>query len=995
MSRVPTGSVSFDNPIAAKKSGADVSVCVTSRAAVAPGELSKQDPAPDDTSSRSLRSESTNGDTMIPVKKRSSSRGQRRSQKIVNSYGSGSARSMRSVSCADDADGASPDDGDFADPPNQTDSAAVRGVSMSEAKMIDARSRRRDRLNIAATATTMVLVVLLMLFHFPPILDAVQKSVPAWKEMANFDVRRFFGIQIWEVVLIWLIGGVSLALSAARLHLLCGGRAEHIHRVVRRHWDSLDSALQLKLQKIQEKSGNAVPQDLQKLEVQAGSFAIASKRRPSTKPPGNLPQNDAKGATLQKSGCRKKYQSYRERIIRTKDLFSPTGDYFFEKECASTIGIIFMQGFNLEYFGQSGVSEPALVVFTVMILLRSLQPLILLRSRVEHIFLMHMYFMVKFIFVIFFSFFALVHAFVVIGSGNHGEISIEEKAVVQRQFTARSIPALQNAFMTGGGDVWEALIKIFGRFFTLCAMSWYELRDLDQLNIVTTVAELEKIKIDFHLRPDRRRVGMMCFIIATGAVCFAIFLIGITHAACDFGDWPRICIVPASALTVGVRQAFSPRSNEDRSCPCSILRLVNEPPSAMTDFGKQRRARRGLTEANRTGLLPRVFDKHATFLKAVIAENSTVPVLTCIPDKVIILSLLDVGLSKIDCKTPRKGRRGAGMLNLEIWRNPDLEDISDLEYLKELKILSIRETSVSSIRAVQHMKEMSVMSLITSKVKDISPLATLTTLINLHLHQNFVSDIGPLQGLTNLIELGMFRNPVVDLSPIRNLKKIRALMVGPDVTSIDALRELQQLSELDLSFNTKLRSVDGLRGLDNLETLNLQFTAVDDISPITRDELANKLKHLVVANSSLTGTLPSALASLTALQDLDLGNTFVTDIPPLTGLKSLSAGISFDGNSFFCPANDSPDRVIGGLPLCKGTRTDAVSSAGGVLDACRNCTARCFPSCPSNFQGDGIGDYYCNTQQCDYDGGDNAATMKGKYQFDAVASYGPLVPLPR
>ncbi|MBZ5726049.1 MAG: leucine-rich repeat domain-containing protein [Acidobacteriia bacterium] len=123
---------------------------------------------------------------------------------------------------------------------------------------------------------------------------------------------------------------------------------------------------------------------------------------------------------------------------------------------------------------------------------------------------------------------------------------------------------------------------------------------------------------------------------------------------------------------------------------------------------------------------------------------------------------------------------------------------------------------------------------------------------------------------------------VTDVSALRELRNLTQLNLSEtNVTDISALRGLTHLTQLNLS-ETKMTGVSDLEELNSLTLLNLNNTEVKYISALRR------LKNLTRLDLSFTNVKDvSALQELKNLTRLDLSFTKVTDVSALRELKNL------------------------------------------------------------------------------------------------------------
>jgi Leucine-rich repeat (LRR) protein len=125
-----------------------------------------------------------------------------------------------------------------------------------------------------------------------------------------------------------------------------------------------------------------------------------------------------------------------------------------------------------------------------------------------------------------------------------------------------------------------------------------------------------------------------------------------------------------------------------------------------------------------------------------------------------------------------------------------------------------------------------------------------------------------------------------------------------DSASLNDIKDMMTLQELDLSGNDYIRSIEPLSGLTNLKLLNLAFTNVDDLTPIrnltelvelnlegtkvfdlTPLRYASKLARLNIAHTDIRSV--AVLEKMPAMQNLQMAYTHVIDFDPLSTLQAL------------------------------------------------------------------------------------------------------------
>lgn len=200
-------------------------------------------------------------------------------------------------------------------------------------------------------------------------------------------------------------------------------------------------------------------------------------------------------------------------------------------------------------------------------------------------------------------------------------------------------------------------------------------------------------------------------------------------------------------------------------------------------------------------------------------------------------------------------------LRICILREPDIDNLSPLLELKNLKILSIEDnTQATDITPLGKLSELRMLHLGTAQVTDITPLSTLTHLESLYISGTKISDISPLSNLINLETLFLSGSKIKDIRPLSSLKALEILFLPvTKIKNLSPLAHLSKLTTLDIR-NTQVTDIAPLAALKNLCSLNLSQTQVTDVTP---------------------------LASLDNLLSLDISNTAISEISSLSALHAL------------------------------------------------------------------------------------------------------------
>ena len=146
-----------------------------------------------------------------------------------------------------------------------------------------------------------------------------------------------------------------------------------------------------------------------------------------------------------------------------------------------------------------------------------------------------------------------------------------------------------------------------------------------------------------------------------------------------------------------------------------------------------------------------------------------------------------------------------------------------------------------------------------------------------------LDSLEPLRILSKLEEINLTRQKeITDLSPLKNLIELEAINIkDAQVTDIACLSNLRQLRRLKLE-NMPIKDISPLSNLTKLERLEIQGTLVKDLSPIAK---LPKLENINISNTKVD-TLEH-LTSLKKLSDIELNKTAITSLDPLGKFKKL------------------------------------------------------------------------------------------------------------
>jgi Leucine-rich repeat (LRR) protein len=297
------------------------------------------------------------------------------------------------------------------------------------------------------------------------------------------------------------------------------------------------------------------------------------------------------------------------------------------------------------------------------------------------------------------------------------------------------------------------------------------------------------------------------------------------------------------------------------------------------------------------------------------------------------LAVLDVSRNELTSVAPLAGLTGLAELYAS---GNELRDLTPLAALGGLRVLDLGGNGLFDAAPLAGLTGLQRLVLAANPLDDFAPLAALTHLQALDLTAVDVGsgpsplaryDLGFLSGMTGLAELHLRGQTLVSLAPLRPLVSLQILdildadiakpfplaqlgslvelSVSPTLellplpTSLHKLYASSQLPSLDVSSLTSLESltgsITGLTGVDRLTHLTtMQIDLIDpDRLPVFAAGVPLRTLQIDAIQSPLIAGEIASLASLTALEDLELteravpSGTDLTVLAPLTALRTL------------------------------------------------------------------------------------------------------------
>ncbi len=217
----------------------------------------------------------------------------------------------------------------------------------------------------------------------------------------------------------------------------------------------------------------------------------------------------------------------------------------------------------------------------------------------------------------------------------------------------------------------------------------------------------------------------------------------------------------------------------------------------------------------------------------------------------------------------------------------NISDLSPLGGLNNLKAININKTKVQSVEALKSLGRLEVLRCENTGLTDLSPLEHCFKLANVYADNSNIDTRTALQ-LKSALPSCLIVYQTEQLKMWwENLSAgwQRTFIENAEAEnppSREQLQEIVDLVKLQIDNATDIGSLEALGLFNRLEEIQISNTTISDISPIS---FLPSLKRISMPNNPVYDISP--LSRMETLEVLNIENTSVDDLEPLSGLKNL------------------------------------------------------------------------------------------------------------
>lgn len=292
------------------------------------------------------------------------------------------------------------------------------------------------------------------------------------------------------------------------------------------------------------------------------------------------------------------------------------------------------------------------------------------------------------------------------------------------------------------------------------------------------------------------------------------------------------------------------------------------------------------------------------------------------------LSIKDMEISEAALLNLKKSLPGCGIYADEAETEAKELTLGGKTFMSDAAELDLSGLGIDDLSVLEQCGALTALNLNDNDIADLTPLMNLPGLTRLELRGNEITDIRPLMSVPGLTYLDLAGNGLSDISPLAFLPELTELYLGgSEPASVRALGGLEKLKKLSLN-DTGLRDsdLDALKNLKNLSALNIEDN--EKLSSAGVEALKAALPGCAVAHSDLRGTVVFGSRSFGADDSvIDAPNSGISDISGLEGFSKVKKLLLSDNTiSDISVLKNMPELEVVELRRLYG------SSPGGIAD---------------------------------------------------------------
>lgn len=211
--------------------------------------------------------------------------------------------------------------------------------------------------------------------------------------------------------------------------------------------------------------------------------------------------------------------------------------------------------------------------------------------------------------------------------------------------------------------------------------------------------------------------------------------------------------------------------------------------------------------------------------------------------------------------------------SLNLSGNKDIQSLSPLSELRDLKVIDISNTRIKNLGPISNVTFLESLNISNTPTSDIQFIKYSDRLKSLDISFTKVDSINELLNLKSLLALKAQKTPIMSFGVINEFKNLEELDLRESgFNNAENIKDLRNLKKLDLAKNY-LINFSSLSGLNSLQALDLSETNLQDLGPLTG---MTQLEFLDITKTQVSDL--QAIASLPNLKKVSADETQISPI---------------------------------------------------------------------------------------------------------------------